>query len=80
MSPLKRQHVRQAVREGWRASLTRNSHVKLNHPTGAVVFCAGSPSDVRAIHLVRAELRRQLRRTTVKQQELPGIPASSRRG
>jgi len=61
-NPLRREVIREAVRAGWSATLTRNSHIRLTHASGAIVFCAGSPSDVRAIHLVRAELRRQLRR------------------
>jgi predicted RNA binding protein YcfA (HicA-like mRNA interferase family) len=62
-SPLKRQHVRRAVAQGWRASLTKGSHVRLIHtPTGAVVFCSGTPSDRRAAAQVVADLRRALRK------------------
>jgi predicted RNA binding protein YcfA (HicA-like mRNA interferase family) len=62
MDPLKREHVREAVREGWSASITRGSHVRLMHPSGALVIASGSPSDHRAAHQLCADLRRALRR------------------
>jgi len=62
MSPLKREPIREAVRSGWTASLTRNSHVRLSHPGGAIVIASGSPSDRRAAAQLAADLRRALRR------------------
>jgi predicted RNA binding protein YcfA (HicA-like mRNA interferase family) len=61
-NPLRREVIREAVRAGWSATLTRGSHVKLVHASGAIVICAGTSGDCRAIRHVRAELRRQLRR------------------
>jgi predicted RNA binding protein YcfA (HicA-like mRNA interferase family) len=62
-SPLRQQHVRAAAREGWAASLTKGSHVRLIHrATGVVVFCSGTPSDRRVPVKLAADLRRALRR------------------
>jgi predicted RNA binding protein YcfA (HicA-like mRNA interferase family) len=62
MSPLRQEHVRKAVREGWAATLTKGSHVRLIHPGGAIVFASGTPGDHRVIRNVKADLRRALRR------------------
>ena len=44
---------------GWSVAKTRGNHVKWASPTGAVVFSASTPSDRRAIHNIRAMLRRK---------------------
>jgi predicted RNA binding protein YcfA (HicA-like mRNA interferase family) len=51
--------VRQAESEGWLVERTNGGHLRLTHPNGAVVFCAWSPSDSRAVKNVRALLRRK---------------------
>jgi hypothetical protein len=60
--PLRQEHVRKARAEGWTASLTRGSHVRLTYASGALVIASGSPGDHRAAHQLRADLRRALRR------------------
>jgi predicted RNA binding protein YcfA (HicA-like mRNA interferase family) len=64
-SPLRRDHVRQAIAAGWRASITKGSHVRLIHPGGAIVFASGTPSDVRVARNVKADMRRALKRQEV---------------
>jgi predicted RNA binding protein YcfA (HicA-like mRNA interferase family) len=61
MDPLKQQHVRAAAREGWVATRTRGSHVRLIHPSGAIVICSGTPGGQRVVRDVKADLRRALR-------------------
>jgi hypothetical protein len=41
---------------------TRGGHIKLILPNGAVVYCAGTPSDRRTVRHVRASIRRAMRR------------------
>jgi predicted RNA binding protein YcfA (HicA-like mRNA interferase family) len=54
-----RQLLRSAAARGWRVELTRRgAHVRLVHPSGAVVVAAGTPSDCRALANLRAQLRR----------------------
>jgi predicted RNA binding protein YcfA (HicA-like mRNA interferase family) len=60
--PLRREPIRRAVRDGWSASLTRGGHVRLDHPSGAVVFTGATPSDYRIQRKLAADLRRELRR------------------
>lgn len=48
----------EAEQRGWGVEQTRKGHLKLTHPTGAVVFAASSPSDHRAIKNMEARLRR----------------------
>jgi predicted RNA binding protein YcfA (HicA-like mRNA interferase family) len=66
-SPLRREPIREAVRAGWLAALARNSHVRLSHPSGAVVIASGTPGDHRVVRDVRADLRRALRRLEARQ-------------
>ena len=55
-----RREVREAVRRGWVATITGSGHVRLQHPSGAVViasaspFAAGSSAEAAAC-LARAE-------------------------
>lgn len=44
--------------QGWMATLTNGGHWRLASPTGELVFCPSTPSDVRAIRNIRARLRR----------------------
>jgi hypothetical protein len=62
MRPLKREHVREAVREGWAASITKRGHIRLVHPSGAVIFTGSTPSDHRVPVKLAADLRRALRK------------------
>lgn len=51
--------VAKAAREqGWTVEKTRNNHIKMQAPNGALVFASSTPSDVRAIHNLTALLRR----------------------
>lgn len=47
-----------AEERGWQIVATSKSHIKLTHPSGAVVFAGSSPSDRRAIRNMEARLRR----------------------
>jgi predicted RNA binding protein YcfA (HicA-like mRNA interferase family) len=62
VSPLRREPIRQAIKAGWSASLTRGSHVKLTHKSGAIVYCSGTPSTRRAGAELLSDLARALRR------------------
>jgi predicted RNA binding protein YcfA (HicA-like mRNA interferase family) len=53
--------LREARAMGFAIERTRGSHFKLTAPSGALVFAASTPSDRRAIHNIRADLRRALR-------------------
>lgn len=43
---------------GWVVQKTNGGHVKLSAPNGKVVFCAGSPSDRRAVSNTQAKMWR----------------------
>ena len=53
-----RRIVRDAEARGWTCDLTRKGHLKLRHPSGAIVIAAWSPSDHRALKNLEARLRR----------------------
>jgi hypothetical protein len=49
-------------RNGWSVTRTGGDHLRLEHPDArGPVFTGSTPSDQRAIHRVRADMRRQLR-------------------
>ena len=52
--------VRQLLTEfpEWLAEQTGRAHWRLTSPTGAIVFCPGTPGLQRTIHNVRAKMRR----------------------
>jgi predicted RNA binding protein YcfA (HicA-like mRNA interferase family) len=50
--------VQTALDSGWTVTKTKRSHIKLRAPSGAIVFASGTPSDVRAVHNLKAMLRR----------------------
>ena len=52
--------LKQAVQEGW-VKIYGNNHIKLRHPTGALVVVSASASDFRAAMNIRGDLRRALR-------------------
>lgn len=56
-----RKIVEYAESKGFTASLTKASHIKLTHTSGAVVFCSGTPSDWRAKRKIEADIDRVLR-------------------
>jgi predicted RNA binding protein YcfA (HicA-like mRNA interferase family) len=78
VSPLKRECIRKARAEGWVATLTRKSHVRLRHPSGAVVIAAGTPSSRRAGAEMLADLARALKRKRNDFTELRAQPPAKR--
>lgn len=57
-----KQIVQDAESRGWTREPSRNGHIKLRHPTtGRMVVMASTPSDVRALKNIRAELKRKER-------------------
>jgi hypothetical protein len=50
-----------AYKEGW-TPMKSKKHLKLKHPSGAVVAISRTPSDHRAALNIRGDLRRALRR------------------
>jgi hypothetical protein len=50
--------ARQARGQGWRLALCGSGHLAWRSPAGALVISSGSRSDWRALHKLRAELRR----------------------
>lgn len=43
---------------GFTVELRKGGHIKVTSPTGAFIFMSHTPSDVRALHRVRSDLRR----------------------
>ena len=59
--------IRAAELEGWSVRRTGGDHLRLGHPEASgPVFTGSTPSDTRAIHHVRAAMRRALRRASSK--------------
>lgn len=50
--------LRRLTRQGWSWSWTKHHHVRLVSPKGRLYFASGSPSDVRAVRKITADLRR----------------------
>jgi hypothetical protein len=50
--------ARQASGQGWVIAWCAGGHLVWRSPTGALVVSSGSPSDRRAVHKLRADLRR----------------------
>jgi len=53
--------LKQLIRDlppAWKAMPTRGGHMKLRHESGAIVTCASTPSDWRAIRNLRARIKR----------------------
>lgn len=71
------QMIRAAEALGFQAAPTRTGHLRLTHPSGALVHAAGTPSDVRSYRNTRADLRRELRRhgVMVEERDLSDRPA-----
>ena len=47
-----------ATQQGWSLSWLGSCHVGWRSPAGALVVSSASPSDRRAVHKLRADLRR----------------------
>ena len=58
---MKRRDLAYARQTGWTVQPTRGGHLKLQHPSGAFVFCAGTPGDRRAEANAIAMIRRVTR-------------------
>ena len=56
--PTLRAVVRDAVKRGWTAEWTGKNHIRLTHPSGAIVFCAGTPHTAVAARKTESRLRR----------------------
>ncbi|HMR34491.1 MAG TPA: type II toxin-antitoxin system HicA family toxin [Geminicoccaceae bacterium] len=54
--------IRTARRLGWRVEPTHGGHLRLKHPSGALVFAGSMPSDRRSLANALATMRRELRR------------------
>ena len=50
--------ARQSCGQGWRIARCTRGHLAWHSPAGAVAVSSGSPNDWRAIHKLRADLRR----------------------
>lgn len=50
--------MKQAEAQGFTISLTNGGHYKWTSPTGAFMYTSQTPSDVRAFHRIRSDLRR----------------------
>lgn len=48
----------EAAAAGWRLSRTGGDHIRLAAPNGGLVFAGSTPSDTRAVHNTRGEMRR----------------------
>jgi hypothetical protein len=48
---------------GWTATTTRNGHIRLRHPNGALIYTGSTPSDHRAVRNAAADIRRAERLT-----------------
>lgn len=48
----------EAQAAGWVVSRTGSDHIRLKAPNGSNAFTSNTPSDRRAVHNLRAELRR----------------------
>jgi len=46
------------IKQGWNCSVRKCGHLKFVSPSGKVLFTSATPSDVRAIHKIRAQARR----------------------
>lgn len=44
--------------QGWPVAWCPGGHLRWSSPAGALVYSSGSPSDWRAVHKLRADLRR----------------------
>jgi hypothetical protein len=65
--------IRKLVPEGWRISLTRGGHLRLQSPSGRPVFCASTPSDYRAFKNIEREIRRVQREDAADPARIAGI-------
>jgi predicted RNA binding protein YcfA (HicA-like mRNA interferase family) len=56
------EYRRDLERNGFSVALTRGGHIRISHPyMNGAVFAASTPSDHRAIHNLRALIRRKMR-------------------
>ena len=53
-----RAEILAAEKRGWTARWTGKGHIRLEHPSGAIVFSSGSSSDCRSVRALRSDLRR----------------------
>ncbi|MGV8845799.1 MAG: hypothetical protein ACOH1Y_11495 [Propionicimonas sp.] len=51
--------MKAAARQGWVVTPTRGNHIKWLAPSGAIVFSASTPSDVRAYRNMASDLRKR---------------------
>lgn len=50
--------AKQAEAQGWSITLTNGGHFKWTSPEGGFMYTSQTPSDVRAFHRIRSDLRR----------------------
>lgn len=58
--------IRVASRLGWRVEPTHGGHLRLKHPSGALVFAGSTPSDRRSLANALATMRREMRKLGAK--------------
>lgn len=50
--------AKEAEAQGWTITLTNGGHFKWMSPEGGFMFTSQTPSDVRAFHRIRSDLRK----------------------
>ncbi|HEY9377889.1 MAG TPA: hypothetical protein VIQ02_12430 [Jiangellaceae bacterium] len=55
-NPRLREVVRDAIHRGWEVSWTGKQHIRLRHPSGAVVICSGTPRTDIAVYKTEKRL------------------------
>jgi predicted RNA binding protein YcfA (HicA-like mRNA interferase family) len=49
--------IKDAERQGWLVTITKNSHLKWTNPNGGLFYSSSSPSDWRVVMKIRKDLR-----------------------
>jgi hypothetical protein len=52
-----------AQARGWTVTKTASGHIRLRHPSGALIYTGSTPSDHRAVRNAAADVRRAERLT-----------------
>jgi len=64
-----RLYVKEAVERGWEVDLTNGGHIRLRHPSGAVVITTGTKGRGRGERNFLADLRRAERDSVTPMEE-----------
>lgn len=49
--------IKEAERQGWAVTMTKNCHLKWSHRSGALFFSSSTPSDRRVVQNIKRDLR-----------------------